>query len=84
MRVSLEVSVGMRPFDGQLAIGNIHEGMKRTQASQSVDTVDVHGARSADTLTTTPSEGQGGVDLILDPDQRIQHHGTRLVQIESV
>lgn len=54
------------------------------QAGQGVDTVDVHGARTADTLTTTPPEGKGRVHLVLDTDERIQHHGSGLVQVEGV
>jgi hypothetical protein len=54
------------------------------QAGQGVDTVDVHGAATADTLTTTPPEGKGGVNLVLDADERIQHHRAGLVQVERV
>ena len=54
------------------------------QAGQGVDTVDVHGAATADTLTTTPPEGKSGVDLVLDANERIQHHGSGLVQVECV
>lgn len=57
---------------------------KHTQASQCIDTVDVHGTTTADTLSATSPEGQGGVDLVLDSDERIQHHGTGLVQIQAV
>ena len=54
------------------------------QAGQGVDTVDVHGAATTDTLATTPPEGKGRVDLVLDTDERIQHHGSGLVQVEGV
>lgn len=55
-----------------------------TKAGQCVHTVDVHGAAPADALAATPPEGQGRVDFVLDPDERIEHHGARLVQIERV
>lgn len=54
------------------------------QAGQGVDTVDVHGAATANALTTTPPEGQGRVDLVLDANERVQHHGSGLVQVERV
>lgn len=55
-----------------------------TQTSQSVDTIDIHGTRPTDTLSTTPSESQSRIDLVLDADQSVQHHGSRLVEIEGV
>lgn len=57
---------------------------KHTQASKGVDTIDVHRTATADTLTATPSEGQGGVDFVLDPNERIQHHGAGLGQVQFV
>jgi len=67
--------------DARLSLG---VGWDAAQAGQSVDTVDVHRAAAADTLSAAPSESQGRVDLVLDSDQSIQHHGTRLVQVEGV
>lgn len=55
-----------------------------TQACKSVDTIDVHSAASADTLSATPSECEGGVDFVLDPDQGIQHHWAGLLQIKGI
>lgn len=55
-----------------------------TQTGESVDTVNVHRTATADTLAATPSEGQSRVDLVLDTDERIQHHGSGLVQVELV
>lgn len=55
-----------------------------TQASQGVDTVDVHGAAAANALTATSPEGEGRVHLILDANERIQHHGSGLVQVERI
>lgn len=54
------------------------------QAGQGVDTVDVHGAATADTLTATPPESKGRIDLVLNADERIQHHRSGLVQVEGV
>ena len=56
------------------------------QTSETVLTIDVHGARSANTLTAgssnqpnqlaLPSEHEGGVLLVLDLEQGIQNHGS--------
>lgn len=60
-------------------------GIKRhTQAGQGVDTINVHGAATADTLTAGAAEGQGGVLLVLYPDESIEHHRTGLVEVEVV
>jgi len=59
-------------------------GGDSAQAGQGVYTIDVHRTASADTLSATPSESQGRIDFILDSDQSIQHHGSRLVQVQSV
>jgi hypothetical protein len=59
-------------------------GGDAAEARERVDAVDVHGAAAADALTTAPPEGQRGVDLVLDPDQRVQHHGPCLVQVQRV
>jgi hypothetical protein len=57
---------------------------KHTQAGESVDTVNVHGAGTADALSAGSAEGKSRVQLILDSDQSIQHHGTGLVEVEGV
>jgi len=59
-------------------------GWNAAQAGESVDTINVHRAATADALSAAPSESQGGINLVLNPDQRIQHHGTGLIQIQSV
>jgi len=59
-------------------------GWDTAQASQSVDTIDVHGTTSADTLTARSSEGKSWVDLVLNANEGVQHHGSGLVQVEGV
>ena len=44
------------------------------QASQTVLAIDVHGARTADTLTTRSSESKRGVLLVLDLEQSVEDH----------
>ncbi len=53
-------------------------------ARKRVDPSDVHCARSADALPAGPAEGQGGVDLVLDLDERVQDHGPALVEVHVV
>jgi len=55
-----------------------------TQACKSIDTINVHGAASANTLSATPSECEGWVHLVLDSDQGIQHHRSGLLQIQGI
>jgi len=59
-------------------------GWDAAQACKSVNTINVHRAASADTLSAAPSECEGGVDLIFDSDQGIQHHWAGFVQIQGV
>lgn len=55
-----------------------------TKARERVHTINVHGAAAADALSTAAAESQRRVGLVLDPDQGVQHHGARLVQIQRV
>jgi len=57
---------------------------EHTQTSQSVDAIDIHRTRAADALAARPPEGQSGINLVLDADERVQHHGTGLLEIELV
>lgn len=75
-----DIHVGKR-VDARL-LGSV--GGDTAQASQGVHTVDVHGTASANTLTATPPEGKSRVDLVLDTDERIQHHRSGLVQVQRV
>ena len=45
---------------------------------------DIHGAGATDALPAGPPEGQAGVHLVLDLDERVQHHGTAVVQVDLV
>ena len=60
--------MGQRIDLSVLALGAIYAAETR----EGVLTVDVHGAGPADTLATRPAEGQSGVDLVLDLDERVQ------------
>lgn len=84
MRDSLAVSVGIRPASLISLPPSVWSPYQRTETSKGINSVDVHGTASTDSLTATPPESQGGINFILDADQGIEHHGTRLVQIQSV
>src|SRR5690554_5404960 len=53
-------------------------------AGQGVGAVDVHRAGAADALAAGAAEGQRGVDLVLDLDQRIENHRPALVEVDLV
>mmetsp|Transcript_10206 Transcript_10206/g.33607 ORF Transcript_10206/g.33607 Transcript_10206/m.33607 type:complete len:249 (+) Transcript_10206:593-1339(+) len=59
-------------------------GFDVAEARQGVPPADVHGAASADPLAAGPPEGQARVLLVLDLDQRVEHHGTALVEVHRV
>src|SRR3546814_7489273 len=58
--------------------------LDRADAGQRVGAVDVHRARTADALAAGAAEGQRGVDLVLDLDQRVQDHRPALVEVDLV
>ena len=72
-----DVHVGQR-VDARLLC---RVGGNTAQAGQRVHAIDIHRATPANALPTTPPERQGRVNLVLDADQRVQHHGARLVQV---
>ena len=49
-------------------------GNNLRQTGQTVLAIDVHGARTADTLTTRSSESKRGVLLVLDLEQSVEDH----------
>jgi len=57
---------------------------KHTQASKRINTINVHRTTPTNSLSATPSEGERRINLILNPNQRIQYHRTRLIQIQRV
>jgi len=73
------ITVGKRVDLGVLAVD-----LDFANTSQGVGTSDVHGAGAANTLTAGTTEGKGGVDLVLDLDKGIEHHGTAVVHVNLV
>jgi hypothetical protein len=65
-------------------VSSLDPVIQRTKTSQCVDAVNVHGTTSANSLSATPPKCQSRVDLVLDPDQCVEHHGSGLVEVELV
>jgi hypothetical protein len=56
--------------------------LDRGGAGEPVLAVDIHRAGAANALAARAAEGQRAVDLVLDLDQRIQHHRAGFGQID--
>ena len=54
----------------------VRAGSDLGKAGKTVLAVDVHGARTANTLTARSSKSKGRVNLVLDLEKSIQNHGT--------
>lgn len=54
------------------------------EAGEGVDTVNIHSARTADTLTARATEGERRVNFVLDFDERVENHWTGLVEVQCV
>lgn len=54
------------------------------QTSQGILTVDVHSARSTNAFAARPSQGQSGINLVLDLQESVQHHRTALREVDRV
>ena len=74
-----DVHVGQRVDLGLLVVG-----LDLADAGERVDAANVHRAGAADALAAGAAEGQGGVHLVLDLDQRVQDHGAAVVQVDLV
>lgn len=51
------------------------------ETCQCVDSIDIHGTATTDTLSARSTEGQTRIHLIFDFDQCIKDHGTAGVQV---
>lgn len=54
------------------------------QASERIDTVNVHGTASANALSATSSERKRAVHLVLDLDEGVQHHWAASIEVDLV
>jgi len=64
--------------------GGRRRGRNLGEASKTVAAVNVHGAGAADPLAAGAAEGEGGIDLVFDLDERVQDHGPALLQVDLV
>lgn len=64
--------------------GGRRGGRNLSETSKAVAAVNVHRTGAADPLTAGAAEGEGGVDLVLDLDERVQDHGPALLQVDLV
>lgn len=64
----------------RLSCGSVNSA----ETCQGVLSVDVHGARSANSLSARPSEGQCRVHLVLNLDDGIKNHRSALVEVDGV
>src|SRR5499426_1236848 len=53
-------------------------------AGERVGGVDVHRAGAADALATGATEGERGIDVVLDPDQRVENHWPAIAAVDIV
>jgi len=54
------------------------------ETGQGVLAINVHGTRTTDTLSARTPECEGRVNLVLDLDEGIEHHGSCLVEVDGV
>src|SRR4029077_13867653 len=53
-------------------------------AGEPIGAVDVHRAASAHALAAGSSESQRRIDLVLDPDQRVEHHRPAILDVDEI
>jgi len=55
-----------------------------TETGEGILTVDVHGTRPADTLSTGTAESERRIYFVLDLDEYIKNHWAALIEIDGV
>lgn len=55
-----------------------------TKTGEGVASVNVHGARSANSLTARSAESQSGILLGFDFDESIEYHGPTVIEINGI
>ena len=79
---------------GHQVLDDVHRGQRgdadvaldildRGGAGEAVLAVHVHRTRPANPLPARPAEGERGIDLRLDLDQRVEHHRAAIVEIDG-
>jgi hypothetical protein len=65
-------------------LGGLAVDLDLANTGEGVGTANVHGAGTANTLAAGATEGEGGVDLVLDLDQGIEDHGAAVVHVDLI
>jgi len=65
-------------------LGGLAINLNLANTGEGVGTANVHGAGTANTLTAGATEGEGGVDLVLDLDEGIEDHGAAVVHVNLI
>jgi hypothetical protein len=60
------------------------EILHRRGARQAIHPIDVHRAGAADALAAGAAEGQRRIDVVFDPDERVEHHRPAVVAVHVV
>src|SRR5262249_5477638 len=56
----------------------------RLGAGERIGGVDIHGAGPAHALAAGAAEGQGRVDVVLDPNERVENHRPAIVAVDVI
>src|SRR5262249_1111731 len=56
----------------------------RLGAGKRIGAVDIHRAGAANTLAAGAAEGQRGIDIGFDPDQRVEHHRAAIAGVDVI
>src|SRR6516165_3450198 len=62
----------------------VFDVVHRLGAGERVLTVDVHRAGAANAFAAGAAEGEGRIDVVLDPDQAIEHHRAAVVDVDVI
>ena len=65
-------------------LGRLAIDVDLANTGKSVGTLNVHGAGSADTLAAGATEGERRIDVILDPDQRVENHRPAIAGVDII
>lgn len=65
-------------------LGGLAVDVDLADTGKSVGALNVHGAGPANSLAAGATESKGGVNLVLDLDQSIEHHGSTRVHIDLI
>lgn len=65
-------------------LGGLAIDVDLADTGKSVGALNVHGAGSANTLAAGATESKSWVDLVLDLDQSIEHHGSTRVHVDLI